>query len=328
MKTRRHPTDPIALALLSAALVACSAEAATPIPAIAPTSTSTPVARVTPAAPTELPLQPVAAESTQTPTTLPAVLPTSTATLMPNPEALAERVPVIEYHYTTYASGDQTEMRTEWFLEQLDWLQANGYRTLTGEAFAAYVRGEASVPERSVVLRFDVAQSHFDDYADVIVPALRARGQHGLFFILASRTSDDCDGEHACWPTLKAWADEGVISPESHSLWHVDYATLPPEQIVLDAQRSRALIEAKTGHTVHGLCYPFDSVAPAALGILRDLGYDFAVGGYTRRERGVLFADPDPYALPSVYPYSSDAAYPELTSHPGLTFADLLSTFR
>ena len=328
MKTHHHLTRRVALVLLGAALVACSAEAATPNPAAAPTSTSTSIARVTSVAPTDLPLQPVAVESTQTPTALAEVLSSPTPTLTPTPMALAERVPVIEYHYTTYASGEQTEMRTEWFLDQLDWLQANGYHTLTGAAFAAYVRGEAPVPERSVVLRFDVAQSHFDDYADVIVPALRARGQHGLFFILASRTSDDCDGEHACWPTLKAWADEGVISPESHSLWHVDYATLPPEQIVLDAERSRALIEAKTGHTVHGLCYPFDSVAPAALGILRDLGYDFAVGGYTRRERGVLFSDPDPYALPSVYPYSSDTAYPELTSHPGLTFAELLSTFR
>ncbi len=326
MKTHNHPIRRAALAVLGAALAACSAELATPVPAAAPTSKPTLAAHVTAVAPTDLPLQPVAVEST--PTMPPAVPSTPTPARTPSPVALAERVPVIEYHYTTYASGEQTEMRTEWFLEQLDWLQANGYHTLTGEAFAAYVRGEASVPERSVVLRFDVAQSHFNDYADVIVPALRARGQHGLFFILASRTSDDCDGEHACWPTLKAWADEGVISPESHSLWHVDYATLPPEQIVLDAQRSRALIEAKTGHTVHGLCYPFDSVSPAAIGILRDLGYDFAVAGYTRRERGVLFSDPDPFALPSVYPYSSDAAYPELTSHPGLTFAELLSTFR
>lgn len=268
-------------------------------------------------------LQPVAAQSTKLPGTATPAQPQALAT----PTPTAERVPVIEYHYSTYAEGELTVMRTEWFLAQLEWLVANDYHTLTGAEFAAYVRGEATVPARSVVLRFDVAQSHFDDYVNVIVPALRAHGQHGLFFILASRTSDDCDGEHACWPMLKAWADEGLISPESHSLWHLDYTTLPPEQIVLDAERSRALIEARTGHRVHGLCYPFDAVAPAAIDILRDLGYDFAVAGYTRLERGVLFADPDPYALPSLYPYSSDAAFPELTSHPGQTFETLLESF-
>lgn len=243
------------------------------------------------------------------------------------PTDVAERVPVIEYHYSTYASGDQTIMRTEWFLDQLNWLAANGYHTLTGAEFAAYVRGEATVPARSVVLRFDVAQSHFDDYINVVVPALRANGQHGLFFILASRTGDDCDGLHACWSTLKQWADEGVISPESHTLWHIDYTELTPEEIRKDAGESRAMIEARTGHTVHGLCYPFDSVAAPAIDILRDLGYDFAVAGNTRRDRGVMFADADPFTLPSIYPYSSDAAYPQLTSHLGQTFETLLLSF-
>ncbi len=267
--------------------------------------------------------QPVATVPTPTPTTA-----TTAPTAMPvMPTEVAERVPVIEYHYSTYASGEQTTMRTEWFLAQLNWLAANGYRTLTGAEFAAYVRGEANVPARSVVLRFDVAQSHFDDYINVVVPALRANGQHGLFFILASRTSDDCDGLHACWPTLKQWADDGVISPESHTLWHIDYTELTPVEIRKDAEESRAMIEAKTGHKVHGLCYPFDSVAAPAVDILRGLGYDFAVAGNTRRDRGVMFADPDPFTLPSVYPYSSDSAYPQLTSHQGQTFESLLGSF-
>ncbi|MBL8094019.1 MAG: polysaccharide deacetylase family protein [Anaerolineales bacterium] len=320
--TTRHSTWLLTLAV-SGLLAGCAQTGTAPA---SPAPGAQPPGVTQPPAATPLSFQPVAAEVTPTPA--PTVTPSAAPEHSPSPEPTAERVPVIEYHYSTYTMGELTTMRTDWFLEQLDWLEANGYRTLTGDAFTAYLRGEAPVPARSVVLRFDVAQSHFEDYTDVIVPALRARGQHGLFFILASRTSDDCDGHNACWPTLKAWADEGVISPESHSLWHLDYATLPPEQIVLDAQRSRAIIEAKTGHTVHGLCYPFDSVAPAALDILRDLGYDFAVAGYTRQERGVLARDPDPYALPSIYPYSSDAAYPQLTSHPGETFATLLESFR
>ncbi len=281
------------------------------------------------AAPTATARPMAAPASTATATTAATATPlAATATAQPTPTpARAERVPVIEYHYSTFALSDQTVMHTAWFLRQLDWLKDNGYHTLTDAEFTGYLRGETPVPARSVVLRFDVAQSFFDDYVDVIIPALRERGQHGLFFILASRTSDDCDGVNACWPMLKAWADEGLISPESHSLWHLDYSTLPPEQLVIDAKRSRALIEAKTGHTVHGLCYPFDVVAPAAIDILRDVGYAFAVAGYSRHERGVLFADPDPYALPSIYPYSSDAAYPQLTSHSGYTFESLLETF-
>lgn len=318
-------TRSLMIMLCAGTMLACAPEAVAPVAthvvsSAPPRETAQPI---TPSAASTHALQPVSAEATAVPvtaTTAPTALPVT-------PTEVAERVPVIEYHYSTYASGDQTIMRTEWFLAQLSWLAANGYHTLTGAEFAAYVRGETNVPARSVVLRFDVAQSHFDDYINVVVPALRANDQHGLFFILASRTSDDCDGLHACWSTLKQWADEGVISPESHTLWHIDYTELTPEEIRKDARESRDLIETKTGHTVHGLCYPFDSVAAPAIDILQDLGYDFAVAGNTRRDRGVMFADPDPYTLPSIYPYSSDAAYPQLTSHLGQTFETLLGSF-
>jgi len=319
--------------LLAVALAGCAAGTAAPTPISAPS----PTARVeapngASAAPAPMAqsanLQPASVALTATPTRsvvaeAPAALPPT-----PSPEPPAERVPVIEYHYSTYAMGQLTQMRTEWFLAQLDWLAANGYRTLTGAEFTAHLSGETPAPARSVVLRFDVAQSHFDDYAEVIVPALRERGQHGLFFILASRTVAECDGEHACWPTLKAWADEGVISPESHTHWHINYNDLTADELRRDARLSKETIEAETGHTVHGLCYPFDAVSPEALTILPELGYAFAVGGYTRNERAVLFADPAPFALPSLYPYSSPAAYPELTSHPGQTFATLLEPYR
>jgi peptidoglycan/xylan/chitin deacetylase (PgdA/CDA1 family) len=247
-------------------------------------------------------------------------VPTATAGAVQDP---ARRVPVLEYHYSTFALNDDVQMTTEWFEAQMASLAVGGYHTLTGAEFAAYVRGEHPVPARSVVLRFDVGESHFDDYATVIVPALRRHGLHGVFFVLASRTHDDCDGLRACWPTLMAWVDEGLISLESHSLWHLDYRELPPEQIVADAMQSKALIEAKAGVTVHGLCYPFDSVNPAAFAILRDLGYAYAVAGPTRAERSVLPADPDPYNLPSYYPYASPARYPLLIGA-GWTFEEML----
>ena len=72
------------------------------------------------------------------------------------PTEVAERVPVIEYHYSTYASGDQTIMRTEWFLDQLNWLAANGYHTLTGAEFAILPPQNASGNWVKVVQRLPV----------------------------------------------------------------------------------------------------------------------------------------------------------------------------
>jgi peptidoglycan/xylan/chitin deacetylase (PgdA/CDA1 family) len=239
-------------------------------------------------------------------------------------QAGARRLPLIEYHYSTFRMGEDVRMETGWFASQLKWLHDNGFTTLSAGQLAGFIHGAYAPPARSVVLTFDVGASKFDDYANVVIPALRRYHFHGLFFILASRTLDSCDDPTiTCWPKVKAWADEGLISVGSHSWSHRDYLTLTPEQIYFDAGRSRAVIEEKTGHPVLGICYPFDSVNPAAFDLLDSLGYQFAVGGYTRAERSATWLDPQPYNLPRYYPYSGDF-YPLIGGTGGLTFDQML----
>lgn len=243
---------------------------------------------------------------------------------LPAQPILTTRLPILEYHYSTFRMGEGVRMETDWFESQLQWLDDNGYTTVTSQQLADFVHGRATLPQRSVALTFDVGLSKFDDYTKVVIPALRQHGFHGIFFILASRTLDSCDDPTlACWPAIKQWADEGVISVGSHTWTHLDYQTLSPDQIYLDAARSKALIEEKTGHTVLGLCYPFDSVNPAAFDLLKSLDYQFAVAGFTRADRSALFNDTSPYDLPRYYPYSGDY-YPVIGGTHGQTFDQML----
>jgi peptidoglycan/xylan/chitin deacetylase (PgdA/CDA1 family) len=268
----------------------------------------------------------------------PILIPTLEPTALPSLEPIIEvpietiaaveptalRLPIIEYHYSTFRMGEGVRMETDWFESQLQWLEANGFTTLSSDQLAAFVAGTYSPPQRSVVLTFDVGASKFDDYSNIVIPALRRHHFHGLFFILASRTLETCDDPTiTCWPKVKQWADEGVISMGSHSWSHIDYTTLSPEQIYLDAARSKALIEEKTGHPVLGICYPFDAPNPASYDLLKSLGYAFAVGGYTRADRSALFNDGSPYNLPRYYPYSGDY-YPIIGGTHGKTFGEML----
>jgi len=242
---------------------------------------------------------------------------------LPQP-APASRLPILEYHYSTFRMADGVRMQTDWFENQLQWLDDNGYTTVTSQQLADFVQGKAELPQRSVALTFDVGASKFEDYTNIVVPALRQHGFHGIFFILASRTLDSCaDPAIACWPMVKEWADEGIISVGSHTWTHLDYQTLTPQEIYLDAGHSKALIEEKTGHAVLGLCYPFDSVNPAAYDLLKSLGYQFAVAGFTRADRSALFNDSEPYNLPRYYPYSGNY-YPIIGGTHGQTFGEML----
>jgi peptidoglycan/xylan/chitin deacetylase (PgdA/CDA1 family) len=175
-----------------------------------------------------------------------------------------------------------------------------------------------------VALTFDIGGPGFAGYEAVIVPALRRHHLRAIFFIQASRIRDTCDGRTACWATLRRWLAEGLISAESHTLFHQDYLTLSPEQIAYDAGRSKALIEARLGTTVIGLSYPFDSANPAAFPILAALGYRYAAAGHTRAERSALFGDAEPFRLPRYYPYSNPGLYPRLAGARGRTFGALM----
>jgi peptidoglycan/xylan/chitin deacetylase (PgdA/CDA1 family) len=233
-------------------------------------------------------------------------------------------VPILEYHYSTFKLDDRVEMQTAWFKDQLSWLATNDFQALTSAELAAFVSGRWTPASRAVALTFDVGASHFDDYAGVVIPALRRFRLHAIFFVMPSQTREACDGGLACWPDLLAWRDEGLIDLESHSLTHYDFATLPPERLALDIAGSKAAIEARTGQPVLGLSYPFDSLNPAAVDLLAAAGYAYAVAGATRADRSAVLNDPTPLALPRYYPYSGTAFYPRLGGPAGPTFAEMM----
>jgi peptidoglycan/xylan/chitin deacetylase (PgdA/CDA1 family) len=281
------------------------------------------------ATPTELALKPAALDLTPAPSASPvaSAAPTERPTqpAPPSPTSrLARRVPILEYHYSTFAMTPDVQMQTQWFLDQMAWLAANDYVTLSSQQLADFVAGRWAPPARAVALTFDVGASHFDDYRTVIVPALRQYGFQAIFFVMPSQTRAECDGPLTCWPQLLAWRDEGLIAIESHSLTHYDYATLPPERLALDIAGSKRAIEAVTGVPVLGLCYPFDSLSAAAPALLAQAGYAYAVAGDTRFDRSAEFADPTPFSLPRYYPYSGVDFYPQLGGRRGPTFAEML----
>ena len=285
------------------------------LPAATPThvSSAAPLATATAADPTQTPAAPSA-----TRTARPRPMPTASPTDEP-----ARRVPIIEYHYATFNMSPEVQMRPEWLEGQLRWLADNHFHTLTSSELAAFVR-QGGAPARSVALTFDVGWTHFDEYSRLIVPALRRHGLRAIFFVLPSRISETCDGLTTCWPLLLAWQKEGLISIESHSMYHLDYTTLPPESIEQDAAKSKAVIEAHTGRPVLALCYPYDSVSLAAPYLLEKLGYLYAVAGPTRFDRSAHAADASPFGLPRVYPYSGEAIYPAIGGTHGMTFGELI----
>jgi peptidoglycan/xylan/chitin deacetylase (PgdA/CDA1 family) len=294
------------LALLAVVFSACGA---------APAATLSPTRTPSPSQP------PTSPSATFTPTAAATITLTPTST----PEPTAEGVPIVEYHHTTYRFSDEILMTTVWFRSQLDWLAENGYHTLTAEQLSAFLDG-GSVPAKSVVLTFDIGTAHRADYADNIIPALKQHGFHALFFVVINAVTDECGAENkVCWQDLKDWAGEGLISVESHTVSHPDFATITTEAQRWEAQTSQRIITEQTGRKPIGFAYPYDSYNDGALRVVKSLGYKFALAGNTRKDRSVHPADTDRYHLPRVYPYSNPQIYPLIYAAYGKTFGELIA---
>jgi peptidoglycan/xylan/chitin deacetylase (PgdA/CDA1 family) len=293
----------LAVAGLAAAFSACSAStAASPTPTPSPSATRA------------------------APTATPSGTPTATPSFTPSPtrEPAAERIPAVEYHHSTFRLADDVMMQTEWFREQMAWLADNGYRTLTSEQLASFLDG-GYVPAKSVILTFDIGTAQRADYAENILPVLKQYGFHALFFVLVNAISDECGVQNkVCWQDLREWSDQGLISVESHGMYHPDYTTITAAERLWDAETSRQVISDQTGRPPVGFAYPFDAYDEASQKDVESAGYAFAFAGNTGKDRSIHLADPHRYGLPRVYPYSNPQIYPAVYAAYGKTLGELI----
>ncbi|MEN6436578.1 MAG: polysaccharide deacetylase family protein [Anaerolineaceae bacterium] len=271
------------------------------------------------------------APATLTPAQSPEPTATITATAIPATPTLEEQavaIPIIEYHNPSFELTPEVQMQPAWFAEQLQWLADEGYTTLSADDLVAFVNGERSFPQKSVVLTFDLGTAQYQDYAENVIPLLRQHGFRAVFFILVNNSviRDDCSHPQNvfCWGDLQAWVDEGLISIGSHGLTHPDYAKQSADAIRQDMVGSKQILEERLGVTVQILAYPYDSAPTIAQQILLESGFILGINGNTRPEIGAMVDDPQRYYLPRLYPYSSPGVYPLLYAYKR-TFADVVT---
>jgi N-acetyl-anhydromuramyl-L-alanine amidase AmpD/peptidoglycan/xylan/chitin deacetylase (PgdA/CDA1 family) len=221
-------------------------------------------------------------------------------------------------------SGNKVKMTEEWFLDQITWLAENGFTTLSIDELVAYVNGTFLPPERSVVLTFDVGTAKADEYDRTIIPTLKKHGFEAILLVLINAITEDGAGNTISWMKLREWQEEGVVSVQSHGVYHPDYQLLSFRQMVWDAETSSEKIEDEMGEKPSIFAFPFDSIPERNLELLMErAGYQLGLAG-TRPERSVLPGDKDRYALPRYYPYSNDDAYPFMSDGRGWTFPEML----
>jgi peptidoglycan/xylan/chitin deacetylase (PgdA/CDA1 family) len=176
------------------------------------------------------------------------------------------------------------------FQEEMEFLRAEKYSTLTLDDLVEWIRHDTALPYRPIVLTFD------DNYLSVytvVYPVLQARGFVGTDFAHTDYVGVAAPGppptsyDHCDWNELQEMETAGVISVQSHSKTHPYLTSVPIDQAWAEIYESKLAIEAHLlNKTCKYLAYPYGAYDSTALDMVELAGYEAAFttieGGNTR----------------------------------------------
>ncbi|MFC3549811.1 polysaccharide deacetylase family protein [Lysobacter cavernae] len=158
-------------------------------------------------------------------------------------------------------------VRPDDFARQLDWLQANGYRSMHLDDVAL----DTAADSQTLLISFDDGDA---SNIEVALPLLRARGMSAEFFI----TSDFIDRPGMLTSTdVRALADAGM-GIGAHGCSHAFLEDLEPAALTAELRDSRHRLRVLTGGAVNALALPGGRGGERELHAAQALGYRYLFG--------------------------------------------------
>jgi peptidoglycan/xylan/chitin deacetylase (PgdA/CDA1 family) len=186
------------------------------------------------------------------------------------------------------------------FVEQLHWLRANGYRTVSIREWYHAMVARGPLRGRCIALTFD---GGYRDFLTAAWPLLR-RHKFSATVLLVT----DAVGGKSSWDAgygdeaeLLTW-DEIVdlqragVEFGAHSATHQALTTLPVVEVVREAARSRATIQGRLGRVERIFAYPYGDTDEVVQHLVGAVGY---VAGLSSRT-GAATLDDSPLSLPRI----------------------------
>ncbi|MFN0316548.1 MAG: polysaccharide deacetylase family protein [Burkholderiales bacterium] len=188
------------------------------------------------------------------------------ATVAASPDE-GRRVPVLMYHRIGSAQGDWERrfcISPSQFCAHMDALSHHGWQPCSLRTFVTWIRGECTVPERTVLITFDDGYLGLYEHA---LPILGARGWPFVLFVVPALV-----GKHDLWSAnenpsgrtypLLGWnhlreMQTHHASMGSHSLNHANLTALGDTELSNELTVSRAQLEDRLGAPITELAYPY-----------------------------------------------------------------------
>lgn len=198
-------------------------------------------------------------------------------------------MPILEYHMVKddpEAKAWEYAVPVSDFREQLDYLQDEGYTTITLLEYMKAKKGKFQLPEKPIVLTFD---DGYDDNYRNLLPMLEERGMKAVVFMV---TNDIGRPGYLTWDELRDMQNRG-IEIGSHTANHQPLTTLDAKMRDDELRLSKLLMEWNGIRTVFSFSYPNGAYDAELTELLKQNEYLAAVTG----DAGLNTFDTNPYLL-------------------------------
>lgn len=202
------------------------------------------------------------------------------------------------YHHVNPNKGDMITVAPEVFEAQMRHVKEAGFRTLSLDEVAAFIRGEFKPKERCVAVTFD--DGYLDNYVHAW-PILKRYGIKAAVFIVtdwaskatASGPPQDlalikCPSHQGAkeliaggqwnkavltWAMAREMRESGLVEFQSHTATHCLCDAIPFDMLSLELRSSKQTIENELGTPCSHLCWPKGRHSKKAVEMAREAGY-------------------------------------------------------
>jgi peptidoglycan/xylan/chitin deacetylase (PgdA/CDA1 family) len=200
-------------------------------------------------------------------------------------QAAVERlhIPIMLYHHVSGQSG-RWAISPQKLEEQLAYLAANGFHTVTMQAYLDAENRGTPLPDKPVVLTFD--DGYRDAYENVF-PLLKKYGMIGTFYVITGQVGNPGS---LTWDQIVEMHRAGMEFG-AHTVHHPFLTHLPPLNAFLEILQSRLDLEAHLGAPVTTFAYPYNDHNDRVAFLVRLAGFQGAciVSRYRGDAEGDLF---------------------------------------
>ena len=200
-----------------------------------------------------------------------------------------EKVVVLNYHKID-DTNISLSISPRDFEEQMAYLEANGYHTITPDELYDSITGDIDLPENPVLITFD--DGYADNYTNAY-PILKKYNFKATIFVVTSFL--DVYPNYLTWDQVREMNQNG-INIESHTVSHRSMTDISDEQLRAELVNSKKAIEDRLGHEIGFMAYPTGTYNLHIAQIVKEAGYK---GAFTIKY-GNVDEDSNVYALERV----------------------------